>query len=92
IKLGNVAPLLAVQALIDEQRSEEDIARAMAAITAGTLELRFLDPRAIGFQTEGAECRDDYMYDNKPWHNSIGHYDEIHNELLTLEMTVNGVK
>lgn len=92
IKLGNVAPLLAVQALIDEQRSEEDIARAMAAITAGTLELRFLDPRAIGFQTEGAECRDDYMYDNKPWHNSIGHYDEIHNELFTLEMTVNGVK
>lgn len=27
------------------------------------------------------------MYDNKPWHNSIGHYDEIHNEFFDLELS-----
>jgi hypothetical protein len=51
------------------------------------MEIRFLDPRAIGYNSEGASCRDDYMYDNKPWHNAIGHYDELHNELFELSMS-----
>lgn len=45
--------------------------------------LRFLDPRAIGYRSTGAQTVDDYMYDNKPWHNSLGHYDEIHHELFS---------
>ncbi|MGR5943774.1 hypothetical protein [Enterobacter sp. C4G1] len=32
------------------------------------------------------------MYDNKPWHNSLGHYDELHNELFTLDMKFNDEK
>ncbi|MGI6901837.1 MULTISPECIES: ACP S-malonyltransferase [Leclercia] len=88
IKINNTAPLLAVQELINQQRSEEEITQALTAINANIIQLRFLDPRAIGFQSEGAGCQDDYMYDNKPWHNSIGHYDEIHNELFTLDMNV----
>ncbi|YCI30211.1 hypothetical protein M1E08_04915 [Erwinia sp. PK3-005] len=92
IKLANTAPLLAVQVMIDQQRSEKEIIRALAAITAEDIGLRFLDPRAIGYQSEGASTRDDYMYDNKPWHNSIGHYDEIHNEMFTLDMHFNNEK
>ncbi|MDK9606690.1 hypothetical protein [Lelliottia wanjuensis] len=90
IKIGNSAPLLAVQVLINQQRIEEkEIAQALEAIDAESIQLRFLDPRAIGYQSEGAECRDDYMYDNKPWHNSVGHYDEIHNDLFSLDMRIN---
>jgi len=92
IKIGNTAALLAAQVLINQHKSEEEIAQALTAINAENIQLRFLDPRAIGYQSEGAECRDDYMYDNKPWHNSIGHYDEIHNELFTLDMYVNAEK
>lgn len=92
IKIGNTAPLLAAQVLIHQQRNEEEIIRTLAAINAENIQLRFLDPRAIGFQSEGAECRDDYMYDNKPWHNSIGHYDEIHNELFSLDISINAEK
>ncbi|UGB02488.1 hypothetical protein LRS40_23110 [Leclercia sp. G3L] len=92
IKINNTAPLLAAQVLINQQRSEEEIAQALAAIDAEVIQLRFLDPRAIGFQSEGAGCQDDYMYDNKPWHNSLGHYDEIHNELFTLDINLNAEK
>src|SRR5579859_3164581 len=42
--------------------------------------IRFLDPRAIGFDSAGANVVDDYMYDNKPLHNSLGNYDVIHAE------------
>src|SRR5699024_9835638 len=84
--------LLAAQVLINQHRSEDEIARALAAISAEDIQLRFLDPRAIGYQSEGADCRDDYMYDNKPWHNSLGHYDEIHNELFNLSMSLNAAK
>lgn len=92
IKINNTAPLLEVQNLINQKSSEEEIAQALEAINADQIELRFLDPRAIGYKTEGDECRDDYMYDNKPWHNSLGHYDELHNELFTLDMKFNDEK
>jgi hypothetical protein len=42
--------------------------------------IRFLDPRAIGFASAGANVVDDYMYDNKALHNSLGNYDVIHAE------------
>jgi hypothetical protein len=42
------------------------------------LGIRFLDPRAIGFNSVGANVVDDYMYDNKSLHNSLGNYDVIH--------------
>ncbi|ECS8719542.1 hypothetical protein DIJ97_19880 [Salmonella enterica] len=86
IKIGNTAPLLAIQSLISKNSAEDIISKALANINIDNIQLKFLDPRAIGFQSEGANCRDDYMYDNKPWHNSIGHYDEIHNEMFTLTM------
>lgn len=92
IKIGNIAPLLEVQDLIDHNRSGEEISRALAVINAKDIQLRFLDPRAIGFQSDGANSRDDYMYDNKPWHNSIGHYDEYHNDLFTLTININAQK
>lgn len=90
IKIVNTAPLLAVQELMNQKSvDEQEIAQALVAIDAESIQLRFLDPRAIGYQSEGTECRDDYMYDNKPWHNSVGHYDEIHNELFSLDMCIN---
>lgn len=46
--------------------------------------LKFIDPRAIGFRTVGCETVDDYMYDNKPPHNTLGNYDVIHNEHFDL--------
>ena len=92
IKIGNILPLLEVQDLIDHNRSGEEISRALAVINAKDIQLRFLDPRAIGFQSDGANSRDDYMYDNKPWHNSIGHYDEYHNDLFTLTININAQK
>lgn len=92
IKIGNTAPLIAAQALINNHCSENEITKILAKINADDIQLKFLDPRAIGYRSEGAECRDDYMYDNKPWHNSIGHYDEIHNELFTLNMDINTSK
>lgn len=92
IKIGNAIKILSIQAMISEGRSEEEIKHALAEIDAENIQLRFLDPRAIGYQSEGANCRDDYMYDNKPWHNSIGHYDELHNELFTLTMNIQADK
>jgi hypothetical protein len=49
--------------------------------------IRFLDPRAIGFDSAGASVVDDYMYDNKPLHNSLGNYDVIHAEHFHISMT-----
>jgi hypothetical protein len=80
IKIGNIAPLL---------RGHDEISFARAPFTAEELELRFLDPRAIGFHENGADTgADDPMYDNKPWHNSLGHYDEIHGEHFDLDYCV----
>jgi hypothetical protein len=86
IKMTDTAPLAHAQRLIEAGASRDEIGRALAGITHESLGLRFLDPRAIGFKTAGAETRDDPMYDNKPWHNSIGHYDEIHLEHFALRV------
>ncbi|MFE6172423.1 ACP S-malonyltransferase [Streptomyces sp. NPDC056464] len=86
IKISDTGPLLHAQRLIESGAPREDIDEALAAITPAALGIRFLDPRAIGFKSEGKDTRDDAMYDNKPWHNSIGHYDEIHFEQFTLNV------
>ncbi|WP_438382361.1 hypothetical protein ABHV46_01165 [Asaia sp. BMEF1] len=88
IKINEVAPLVRAQALIEASAPAVDIEAALDAITAASIDLRFLDPRAIGFNSEGAETRDDPMYDNKPWHNSLGHYDEVHHEHFDLSVSV----
>lgn len=87
IKIGDLTLLHTAARLIRNGASKHDIRDALAAITPKNIGLKFLDPRAIGFRTEGAETLDDPMYDNKPWHNSIGHYDEIHNEYFDLELS-----
>ena len=52
--------------------------------------IKFLDPRAIGFHVDGVDTgTDDPMYDNKPWHNSLGQYDVIHSELFDLKINEN---
>ncbi len=56
-------------------------------LTYEDLGIRFLDPRAIGFNSVGANVVDDYMYDNKPLHNSLGNYDVIHGEHFTIHVT-----
>jgi hypothetical protein len=86
IKITNIEPLLQAQRLIEADAPADQIDTALAAITAESLGLRFLDPRAIGFRGTGRQTRDDPMYDNKPWHNSIGHYDEIHHENFALRV------
>ncbi|HEX6355711.1 hypothetical protein [Actinophytocola sp.] len=86
IKITNVEPLLRAQRLIESDAASDEIDLALADITPESLGLRFLDPRAIGFRSEGRQTRDDPMYDNKPWHNSIGHYDEIHHEQFTMRV------
>jgi hypothetical protein len=53
--------------------------------TYDDLGIKFLDPRAIGFNCSGGEVVDDPMYDNKPIHNSLGNYDVIHGEHFTIE-------
>lgn len=86
IKVTNTEPLLHAQRLIDSGAPETETDAALEAITATALGIKFLDPRAIGFKSDGRETRDDAMYDNKPWHNSIGHYDEIHFEQFTMDV------
>jgi malonyl CoA-acyl carrier protein transacylase len=86
IKIADCGPLLSAQRLIEAGAPREQIDAALAAITPDSLGITFLDPRAIGFKSDGGETRDDPMYDNKPWHNSIGHYDEIHYERFTLRV------
>ncbi|MDJ0509021.1 MAG: hypothetical protein QNJ64_07185 [Crocosphaera sp.] len=72
IKIGNIEPLL---------REYQDFSVTNPPFTAEELEIRFLDPRAIGFHENGVDTgSDDHMYDNKPWHNSLGNYDLIHGE------------
>lgn len=84
VKLTDTAALEAAQRLIETGAPAHRIDAALAAATDASLGIRFLDPRAIGFESSGADTRDDPMYDNKPWHNSIGHYDEIHFEHFKL--------
>ncbi|UFQ16210.1 MULTISPECIES: ACP S-malonyltransferase [Streptomyces] len=84
IKVTDVEPLLHAQRVIESGAPREEVTAALEAITPASLGIKFLDPRAIGFKTEGRDVRDDPMYDNKPWHNSIGHYDEIHCEQFTM--------
>ncbi|WP_208024240.1 ACP S-malonyltransferase [Amycolatopsis pithecellobii] len=86
IKIGDTRSLLHAQRVIESGGSAAAVDAAVQAITEESLDLRFLDPRAIGFAGTGRETRDDPMYDNKPWHNSIGHYDEIHYEHFSLSM------
>jgi hypothetical protein len=86
IKITHVEPLIRAQRLIESAAPADQVDAALAAITAESLGIRFLDPRAIGFDSQGGETRDDPMYDNKPWHNSIGHYDEIHHEHFALRV------
>lgn len=88
IKISDSEPLRHAQRLIETGAPQEEIDAALAAITPATLGIRFLDPRAIGFKSEGKDTRDDAMYDNKPWHNSIGHYDEIHFEQFAMSVDV----
>lgn len=72
IKIGKIEPLL---------REYDDFSITNPPFTAEELEIRFLDPRAIGFHENGVDTgADDPMYDNKPWHNSLGNYDKIHGE------------
>lgn len=74
IKISNIDPLLEAMKTNTFNFKYSDI------------ELKFLDPRAIGFRTVGKNTVDDYMYDNKPLHNSLGNYDVIHNEYFNLFM------
>lgn len=87
IKIGQTAPLGRAQRLAEGGAGLAEMSGALAAITPESVGLRFLDPRAIGWRSDGSSTRDDPMYDNKPWHNSIGHYDEIHNELFDLDVS-----
>ncbi|HEX5405410.1 MAG TPA: hypothetical protein VFX16_24315 [Pseudonocardiaceae bacterium] len=89
IKLTDPGPLHRAQRLIASRAPRPEIDAALAAITSESVGIRFLDPRAIGFHSDGAGTRDDPMYDNKPWHNAIGHYDEIHYERFSLRVRVN---
>ncbi|MBO0609094.1 ACP S-malonyltransferase [Myceligenerans salitolerans] len=86
IKLTHTAPLRTAQRLIEEGAPRREVDAALAAITPATLGIKFLDPRAIGYRSTGRATIDDPMYDNKPWHNSIGHYDEMHFEHFRLDV------
>ena len=76
IKIDNIAPLL------------KDLSNVLfTKIPFDYKDLKFglIDPRAIGFHEGGIDTGvDDPMYDNKPWHNSIGNYDNIHGEFFDL--------
>jgi hypothetical protein len=66
------------------------IARGSLDFTYEDIGLKFLDPRAIGFHENGIDTgADDPMYDNKPWHNSLGQYDVIHSEYFDLVVNKN---
>ena len=80
IKIGNIEPLL---------RPIGKPSFAHPPFSAEELQIRFLDPRAIGYHENGVDTgADDPMYDNKPWHNSIGHYDQIHGEHFDLGLSL----
>ncbi|WP_328322391.1 ACP S-malonyltransferase [Streptomyces sp. NBC_00388] len=88
IKITSCEQLLHAQRLIEAGAPQEDIDEAVDAITPASLGIKFLDPRAIGYKTDGKDTCDDAMYDNKPWHNSLGHYDEIHFEQFKMSVDV----
>jgi hypothetical protein len=75
IKICNITPILKAM----ETR--------VFNFTYDDIELKFLDPRAIGFESSGSETVDDYMYDSKPFHNSLGNYDVIHNEHFSVNIS-----
>jgi hypothetical protein len=78
IKIGNIDPLL-------DAMDMDDVSFSPPPFTADDLQIRFLDPRAIGFHEHGEDTgADDPMYDNKPWHNSLGNYDRIHGEYFDI--------
>jgi hypothetical protein len=80
IKIGNIQPLL---------MRHENPSFTTPLFTAEELQIRFLDPRAIGFHEDGKDTgADDPMYDNKPWHNCLGNYDKIHGEHFNLAYKV----
>jgi malonyl CoA-acyl carrier protein transacylase len=86
IKIADPELLLRAQRLIETGAPQREIDAALAAITPKSLGIKFLDPRAIGFRSNGRYTRDDPMYDNKYWHNSLGHYDEIHYEQFKMHV------
>lgn len=51
------------------------------------LGIKFLDPRSLGFNSAGGNAIDDYMYDNKPFHNSLGNYDMIYGKHFNLSIS-----
>lgn len=78
--IGNVDPIL------------EAMQTGIINFTAEDIDLKFIDPRAIGFHEDGKDTgADDPMYDNKPWHNSLGHYDQMHHEHFSIELRQNEV-
>lgn len=80
IKLNSIEPVLALGGSVDFDRPP---------FSVDDLGITFLDPRAIGFHENGADTgADDPMYDNKPWHNSLGNYDVIHGEHFDLRAEV----
>lgn len=77
IKIENIQPLLNI---------DESMPFTWRQFKAEDIGLKFLDPRAIGFHVGDRDTgADDYMYDNKPWHNSLGNYDNIHGEHFDLD-------
>lgn len=67
--------------------------RCLAAdrdFTAEEIELRFVDPRAVGVRTAGATVVDDYLYDAKMWHNSLGRYDAVHGDHAAVRVEADG--
>lgn len=51
------------------------------------LNLKFIDPRSLGFNSQGRTTTDDFMYDNKPFHNSFGNYDMIYGKHFILNIS-----
>lgn len=49
--------------------------------------IKFIDPRSLGFNSEGEDTIDDFMYDNKPFHNSLGNYDMIYGKHFDLKIS-----
>jgi len=92
IKITSFEPILDAQRLIESGARRAEIEAALNAITSESIGIKFLDPRSIGFKSDGAYTRDDPMYDTKIWHNSVGHYDEIHHEYFDMEVEAAGGK
>ncbi|MBF0522588.1 MAG: ACP S-malonyltransferase, partial [Candidatus Omnitrophica bacterium] len=79
IKITNVQPIIKAMMMRKADPNYKP------DFTAEEIGLKFLDPRAIGFHENGIDTgADDPMYDNKPWHNSMGHYDLMHGEHFDL--------